>query len=134
MPRGTTQVVPHGNPTPPKIQPVEPLTCHVQGTDPDAMIGQVYEICPRLPNQEFHAPPSDEEIVTFIKELGHKSDIKSITDVVVDQMHQPWRTFASIIKICLSGKITGLYKIRLSRAQILWGMYYSKNVDFVELL
>nr|GEZ46724.1 hypothetical protein [Tanacetum cinerariifolium] len=28
----------------------------------------------------------------------------------------------------------GLDKIRLSRAQILWGMYYNKNVDFIELL
>ncbi|GKD34295.1 hypothetical protein Tco_1249804, partial [Tanacetum coccineum] len=89
-------------------------------------------ICPRLPNQEFDAPLSDEEIVTFIKELGHKGDIKSVTEVVVDQMHQPWRTFATIR--CLYRKTLGLDKIRLSRAQILWGMYYNKNVDFVELL
>ncbi|GKD41590.1 hypothetical protein Tco_1261797, partial [Tanacetum coccineum] len=27
-----------------------------------------------------------------------------------------------------------LDKLRLSRAQILWGMYYKKNVDYVELL
>ncbi|GKA45796.1 hypothetical protein Tco_0738592 [Tanacetum coccineum] len=94
----------------------------------------ILQICPRLPNQEFDELPSQEEIVTFIKELGHKSDIKSITDVVIDQMHQPWRTFASIINKCQSGKITGLDKIRLSRAQILWGMFYNKNVDFVELL
>ncbi|GKD62101.1 hypothetical protein Tco_1299610 [Tanacetum coccineum] len=80
---------------------------------------EILQICPRLLNQEFDAPPSDEETVTFIKELGHKSDIKSIIDVVVDQMHQPWRTFASIINKCLSRKITGLDKIRLSRAQIL---------------
>nr|GEU95827.1 retrovirus-related Pol polyprotein from transposon TNT 1-94 [Tanacetum cinerariifolium] len=31
-------------------------------------------------------------------------------------------------------KTLGLYKIRLSKAQILWGMYNNKNVDFVELL
>nr|GEU31130.1 hypothetical protein [Tanacetum cinerariifolium] len=66
------------------------------------------KICPRLPNQEFDAPPSDEESVTFIKELGHKGDIKYATDVVVDQIHQLWRTFASIINKCLSGKITSL--------------------------
>ncbi|GKF03622.1 hypothetical protein Tco_0030545 [Tanacetum coccineum] len=79
----------------------------------------ILQICPRLPNQEFDAPLLDEEIVTFIKELGNKSDIKFITNVVVDQIHQPWRTFASIINKCLSRKITGLEKIRLSRAQIL---------------
>ncbi|GKG23040.1 hypothetical protein Tco_0388343, partial [Tanacetum coccineum] len=32
----------------------------------------ILQICPRLSNQEFDAPPSDEEIVTFIKELGDK--------------------------------------------------------------
>ncbi|GJT09332.1 hypothetical protein Tco_0856374 [Tanacetum coccineum] len=62
----------------------------------------------KLPNQEFDTPPSDEEIVTFIKELGHKGDTKSVTEVVVDQMHQPWRTFATIINRCLSGK-TSMY-------------------------
>nr|GEV25641.1 retrovirus-related Pol polyprotein from transposon TNT 1-94 [Tanacetum cinerariifolium] len=46
---------------------------------------------------------------------------KKITDVVVDHMHQPWRAFAAIINKCLSGKIIGLDKICLSRAQILWG-------------
>ncbi|GJV13044.1 hypothetical protein Tco_1354585 [Tanacetum coccineum] len=49
-------------------------------------------------------------------------------------MHQPWRTFAALINRSLSGKTTGLDKLRLSRAQILWGMYHQKNVDYVELL
>ncbi|GJR49376.1 hypothetical protein Tco_1399897 [Tanacetum coccineum] len=30
--------------------------------------------------------------------------------------------------------LDGLDKLRLSRAQIFWGMYYKKNVDYVELL
>ncbi|GJV11008.1 retrovirus-related pol polyprotein from transposon TNT 1-94 [Tanacetum coccineum] len=46
------------------------------------------EICPRLLNQEFDAPPSDEEIVTFIKELGHKSDIKFVTNVIDNRDHK----------------------------------------------
>ncbi|GKE06877.1 hypothetical protein Tco_1398895 [Tanacetum coccineum] len=37
-------------------------------------------------------------------------------------MHQPWRTFAALINIGLSGKTSGLEKLRLSRAQILWGV------------
>ncbi|GJR95965.1 hypothetical protein Tco_0268139 [Tanacetum coccineum] len=60
--------------------------------------------------------------------------IKYITDVIVDYLHQPWRTFASIINKCLCGKVSGLDKIRLSRVQILWGMYYKKNLDFVALI
>nr|GEU79778.1 hypothetical protein [Tanacetum cinerariifolium] len=42
---------------------------------------EIFQICPRLPTQEFNELPSDEEIVSFIKELGHKGDIKSITEV-----------------------------------------------------
>ncbi|GKB01227.1 hypothetical protein Tco_0829271 [Tanacetum coccineum] len=79
---------------------------------------EIFQICPKLPNQKFDALPS-KEIVSFIKELGHKRDIKFVSDAVVDHMHQPWRTFASIINKCLSGKITGLEKMRLSRVQIL---------------
>ncbi|GJV04473.1 retrovirus-related pol polyprotein from transposon TNT 1-94 [Tanacetum coccineum] len=39
-----------------------------------------------------------------------------------------------LMKKCLSGKTTGLDKLRLSIAQILWGMYHQKNIDYVELL
>ncbi|GKG33400.1 hypothetical protein Tco_0433559, partial [Tanacetum coccineum] len=35
-------------------------------------------------------------------------------------MHQPWRTFAALINWGLSGKTSGLDKLRLSRAQIIW--------------
>ncbi|GJU36239.1 hypothetical protein Tco_1184593 [Tanacetum coccineum] len=49
-------------------------------------------------------------------------------------MHQPWRSFAAIINKCLSGKNTALESLRLSHAQILWGMYHSKPVDYVYLL
>ncbi|GJT92588.1 hypothetical protein Tco_1081433 [Tanacetum coccineum] len=49
-------------------------------------------------------------------------------------MHQPWRSFAAIINKCLSGKTTALESLRLSRAQILWGMYHNKQVDYVYLL
>ncbi|GJU66784.1 hypothetical protein Tco_1253043 [Tanacetum coccineum] len=49
-------------------------------------------------------------------------------------MHQPWRTFAAVINRCISRKSTGLDRLRPSRAQILWGMFYKDNVDFVALL
>ncbi|GJR17104.1 hypothetical protein Tco_0965631 [Tanacetum coccineum] len=76
-------------------------------------------ICPRVHGQNFDEPPTDEVIVSFFKELGHTREIKSIIDVVVNQMHQPWRTFATIINRSLSGKTTGLDNLHLSRAQIL---------------
>ncbi|GJZ01192.1 hypothetical protein Tco_0519153, partial [Tanacetum coccineum] len=94
----------------------------------------IFQICHRVHGQNFDEVPTDEDIVSFFKELGHTGEITTITDIVVDQMHQPWRTFATIINRSLSGKTTGLDKLRLFRAQILWGMYYKKNVDCVELL
>ncbi|GKE37283.1 hypothetical protein Tco_1460688 [Tanacetum coccineum] len=66
--------------------------------------------------QEFYALPTDEEIMSFLRELSHTGEIKSLNDVVVDQMHQPWRTFAALINKSLSGKITGLHKLCLFRA------------------
>ncbi|GKE06646.1 hypothetical protein Tco_1398664 [Tanacetum coccineum] len=83
---------------------------------------------------DFDEIPTDEVIVSFFKELSHTGEIKSITDVVVDHMHQPWRNFATIINRSLSGKTIGLDKLRLSIAQILWGMYYKMDVDYVEPL
>nr|GEV94682.1 copia protein [Tanacetum cinerariifolium] len=40
----------------------------------------------------------------------------------------------AIINKCLNGKSTGYDSLRLSQAQILWGLYHKKNVDFAYLL
>ncbi|GJU30987.1 hypothetical protein Tco_1174576 [Tanacetum coccineum] len=95
---------------------------------------EILVICPRNLGKEFDKPPTEEETLSFIRELGYSREIKYITDVIVDHLHQPWRTFTSIINKCLCGKVSGLDKIRLSRVQILWGMYYKKNLDFVALI
>ncbi|GKB62274.1 hypothetical protein Tco_0918460 [Tanacetum coccineum] len=92
------------------------------------------KICPKLPGQKFEEPPLEEDILSFIRDLGHTGEIKFLSDVNVNHMHQPWRSFAAIINKCLSGKTTALESLRLSRAQILWGMYNNKKVDYVYLL
>ncbi|GJS48166.1 hypothetical protein Tco_0598287 [Tanacetum coccineum] len=71
----------------------------------------IFQISPRVHGQNFDKLLTDEDIVSFFKELGHTGEIKTITDIVVDQMHQPWRTFATIINRSLFGKTTGLDKI-----------------------
>ncbi|GJX37919.1 hypothetical protein Tco_0251222 [Tanacetum coccineum] len=95
---------------------------------------EILNICPKVSGKAFDEPPTEEEALSFIRELGHTGGIKYITDVIVDHLHQPWITFASIINKCLYGKVSGLEKIRLSIVQILWGMYYKKNQDFVTLI
>ncbi|GKE17996.1 hypothetical protein Tco_1425573, partial [Tanacetum coccineum] len=95
---------------------------------------EILQICPRILNQDFIAPPSEEELVTFIQELGYSGRCNMLSAIHTDQMHQPWRTFVAIINRCISGKTTRLDRLRESRAQILWGMYNKKNVDYVALL
>ncbi|GJR64854.1 hypothetical protein Tco_0010919 [Tanacetum coccineum] len=41
---------------------------------------------------------------------------------------------ADVPEVSLSGKTSALDKLHLSRAQILWGMYHQKYVDYLELL
>nr|GEY33468.1 hypothetical protein [Tanacetum cinerariifolium] len=94
----------------------------------------IFKICARVQGQDFDALPVDEDIVSFLRELRHTGKINSLIDVIVDHIHQPWRTFVALINKSLSGKTMGLDKLRLSRAQILWSMYHQKNVDYVELL
>ncbi|GKB06861.1 hypothetical protein Tco_0835094 [Tanacetum coccineum] len=76
----------------------------------------IFQICPRVQGRDFDALPTDEDTVSFLRELGHTRDIISLNNVVVDQMHQPWRTFAALINRSLSGKTSGLDKLHLSRA------------------
>nr|GFA23043.1 hypothetical protein [Tanacetum cinerariifolium] len=69
---------------------------------------------------ELVEPPTHEEIVSFIKELGYRGEVESITEMHIDHMSHPWRTFASIINRCLFGKVTAFDQLQLTRAQILW--------------
>ncbi|GJZ06876.1 hypothetical protein Tco_0540669 [Tanacetum coccineum] len=59
---------------------------------------------------------------------------QKILYMYVDHMYQTWRTFATIISKCLTGKTSGLDRLRQSRAEILWGLFYKKNVNFAELI
>ncbi|GKE87435.1 hypothetical protein Tco_1564910 [Tanacetum coccineum] len=95
------------------LQMFQKFTCTNYGILSKSMI------LPTVHSQNFDELPIDEVIGSFFKKLGHTREIKSITDVVVDHMHQPWRTFATLINRSLSGKTTGLDKLRLSIVQIL---------------
>ncbi|GKD14348.1 hypothetical protein Tco_1198755, partial [Tanacetum coccineum] len=82
---------------------------------------------------KFDEPPFEQEILTFLVSLDHSGEIRKITDVNVNKLHQPWRSFVAVINKCLSGK-SSYDSLRLSQAQIIWGMYHKKNVDYAFLL
>nr|GFA20546.1 hypothetical protein [Tanacetum cinerariifolium]GFA35663.1 hypothetical protein [Tanacetum cinerariifolium] len=74
----------------------------------------ILHICPRILNQDFIAPPSEKELVTFIQELGYSSKCNMLSIIHTDQMHHPWRTFVAIINRCIFGKTTRLDRLRES--------------------
>nr|GEX04082.1 hypothetical protein [Tanacetum cinerariifolium] len=91
---------------------------------------EMLHICPRLPGQTFNEPPFEEEILAFLRFLRHSGAIKRLTDVNINKLHQPWRSFAAIINKCLSEKSSGYDSLWLSQGQFLWGFYHKRNVDF----
>nr|GEZ85326.1 hypothetical protein [Tanacetum cinerariifolium] len=84
---------------------------------------EMLHISPRIPNQSFADLPSEEEILDFLRFLGHSHEIRYLTDVNVNKLYQPWRSFASVINKCLTGKSSGVDSFRLSQAQMLWGFW-----------
>nr|GEU74698.1 integrase, catalytic region, zinc finger, CCHC-type, peptidase aspartic, catalytic [Tanacetum cinerariifolium] len=89
-----------------------------------------------LPRERFNflIEKLEEDLVPLIYELGYSGKCDMLSAIHTIHMHQPWRTFAVIINRCIFGKSLGLDRLRQSRAQILWGMYNKKNVDFVAIL
>nr|GEY35840.1 hypothetical protein [Tanacetum cinerariifolium] len=63
---------------------------------------EMLHICPKIPNQTFDELPFKEKILAFLRNLGHSEEIKNITDVNVNKLHQPWRSFDAVINKCLS--------------------------------
>ncbi|GKD51841.1 hypothetical protein Tco_1280817 [Tanacetum coccineum] len=52
---------------------------------------EILQICPILPNQEFVELPSEEDLVSFIKELGYSGKCYMLSAIHTNQMHQPWK-------------------------------------------
>ncbi|GJU89844.1 hypothetical protein Tco_1302267 [Tanacetum coccineum] len=88
----------------------------------------------RVQGEDFTEVPDDETTLTFLINLGYKGLLHKHPSMYVDHMHQLWRTLAAIINKCLSGKTASNDRPRISRIDILWGMFYKENVDYPELI
>ncbi|GKD74237.1 hypothetical protein Tco_1332519, partial [Tanacetum coccineum] len=88
------------------------------------------KILPKLPGQKFEDPPFEKEILSFIRDLGHTGEIKVLSDINVNHLHQPRRSFAAIINKCLSGKTTTLdnlvYQVENKNSKNNNDMYYPR--------
>ncbi|GJY46902.1 retrovirus-related pol polyprotein from transposon TNT 1-94 [Tanacetum coccineum] len=83
---------------------------------------------------DFAEIPDDETTLTFLLDLGYKGLLYKHPDMYMNHMHQPWRNLAAIINKYLFGKAASNDRLRKSRIDILWGMFYRENVDYPELI
>ncbi|GJY75196.1 hypothetical protein Tco_0480312 [Tanacetum coccineum] len=86
------------------------------------------QICPKLSGKQFVDPPFEEEILTFMRELGYSGNIKLLSDVKVEMLPQPWRTFGTIINKLksLSGKGRTYFSNRKQGVKAKKYMYYPR--------
>nr|GFA85066.1 hypothetical protein [Tanacetum cinerariifolium] len=72
-------------------------------------------------NNAFSSPPTPNALINSVNDLGYPKVIINLSDVVTNDMFQPWRALTTIINLCLTGKTLGFERPRAPVLQILWG-------------
>nr|GFC25869.1 hypothetical protein [Tanacetum cinerariifolium] len=93
---------------------------------------EALQITPINNNQAFIAPPSTDVLVDFVNELGYPKLVKNVSNVVTNDMFQPWRALTTIINLCLTRKTSGFERPRAPVLQILWGIVTQSKIDHAE--
>nr|GEW57432.1 hypothetical protein [Tanacetum cinerariifolium] len=78
------------------------------------------QITPVNNNKAFSSPSSSDALINFVNELGYPKFVKNFSNVVTNDMFQPWRALTTIINLCLMGKTSGFERPRALVLQILW--------------
>ncbi|GJT55838.1 retrovirus-related pol polyprotein from transposon TNT 1-94 [Tanacetum coccineum] len=92
------------------------------------------EITPIDQAHQFVSPPSGDEIMDFVNELGYTEELYFVSRMAVNNLYQPWRAILLMINQCLTGKTSGYDRPRYPVLQMLWGIITSTNVDYAELI
>nr|GEV59311.1 integrase, catalytic region, zinc finger, CCHC-type, peptidase aspartic, catalytic [Tanacetum cinerariifolium] len=82
------------------------------------------QITPVNNNQAFVAPLSIDGSIDFVNQLGYPKLVRNLSNVVTNDLFQPWRALLTIINLCLTGKTSGFERTRAPVLQILWGRKY----------
>nr|GFA85276.1 hypothetical protein [Tanacetum cinerariifolium] len=56
-------------------------------------------IYPRIPGQSFDELPFEAEILEFLRFLRHSAQIRTLTDVNINKLFQPWRSFGAMCSV-----------------------------------
>nr|GEW10566.1 integrase, catalytic region, zinc finger, CCHC-type, peptidase aspartic, catalytic [Tanacetum cinerariifolium] len=83
-------------------------------------------------NNAFSSPPTPDALINFVNDLGYPKVIRTLFDVVTNDMFQPWRALTTIINMCLMGKTSGFKIPRALVLQILWGVVNRAHIDYAE--
>ncbi|GKA35733.1 hypothetical protein Tco_0722224 [Tanacetum coccineum] len=94
---------------------------------------KILDICPRVEGKEFIELQNDDDTFAFLLDLGYKGPLHKYTNMYVDHMNQPWRNLEAIINKSLSGKTASNDRLRKSRIDIMWGMFYKENEYGLEI-
>ncbi|GJV86822.1 hypothetical protein Tco_1530760 [Tanacetum coccineum] len=76
-------------------------------------------ITPIDTNNPFSSSPTPDALIKFVNDLGYPKVVRTLSDVVTNDMFQPWRALTTIINLCLTGKTSGFERPRAPVLQIL---------------
>ncbi|GJW63906.1 retrovirus-related pol polyprotein from transposon TNT 1-94 [Tanacetum coccineum] len=52
-------------------------------------------------NNAFSSPPTPDILIKFVNDLGYPKAVRTLSDVMTNDMFQPWRALTTIINLCL---------------------------------
>ncbi|GJX00952.1 hypothetical protein Tco_0184865 [Tanacetum coccineum] len=99
---------------------------------PKTLRRRALQITPVDNNNAFSSPPTPDVLIKFVNDLGYPKAVRTLSDVVTNDMFQPWRALTTIINLCLTGKTLGFERPRASVLQILWGVVNQAHIDYAE--
>ncbi|GJX17459.1 hypothetical protein Tco_0218291 [Tanacetum coccineum] len=102
-------------------------------TIPSIYIQQFWDIITPVDNNNlFSSPSTPDALIKFVNDLGYPKAVRTLSDVVTNDMFQPWRALTTIINLCLTGKTSGFERPRALVLQILWGVVNQAHIDYAK--
>ncbi|GJV18938.1 hypothetical protein Tco_1367958 [Tanacetum coccineum] len=90
------------------------------------------QITPVDSNNAFSSPPTPDALIKFVNDLGYPKVVRHLSNVMTNDMAQPWRALTTIINLCLTGKTSGFERPRAPVLQIIWGVINQAHIDYAE--
>ncbi|GJR93228.1 hypothetical protein Tco_0265402 [Tanacetum coccineum] len=60
----------------------------------------------------FSSPLTSDVLIKYVNDLGYPKVVRTLSDVVTNDMFQPWRALITLINLCLMGKTSGFERPR----------------------